>query len=248
MGTVAAPSLMGFLAEHQPVFSVWKGGLTSLTANPLGGNNFSLNGICPHCAEKVCFTAVTPHHIEQMRDGIVLWAVMQCQGCSSYICGCAKKSSRDSPDAKYLTHYPIGKPSNTVAAEIPPHIAADFMEALRCRYVDAYNATVEMCRRAVQASCLHMKAPKDKKLEVQIDWLAENGTITKPLQEMAHRIRLGGNAGAHPPKNGPEDEAAILIDQEYADAVIEFTEDFFHHVHVTPVRLNKYTFKKPPKT
>jgi hypothetical protein len=118
----------------------------------------------------------------------------------------------------------------------------DFREALRCRFVDAYNATVEMCRRAVQASCIQLNAPADKKLVHQIDWLAAQGIITTPLKEMAHRVRLGGNLGAHPPED-PDDANAIVIGVQYADAVIEFTRDFFQHVYVIPERLRNFTFR-----
>jgi len=167
---------------------------------------------------------------------------MQCQGCLQYILGCAVQPQRGGPPV-YAQHYPIGKPNDDVAREIPSHIGADFKEALRCRFVDAYNATVEMCRRAVQASCHNLGAP-DEKLVKQIDWLASQGLITSPLKDMAHRVRLGGNLGAHPPED-PSDPSEIAINEEYADAVIAFTRDFFHHVYVMPERLKKYTFKKP---
>jgi hypothetical protein len=143
----------------------------------------------------------------------------------------------------YVEHYPLDKPNDDVASEIPEHIRADFKEALRCRWVDACNATTEMCRRAVQASCIQLGAPANNQLDKQIDWLSANGIITNPLKEMAHRIRLGGNLGAHPPED-PDDPTEILIGSEYADAVLEFTRDFFQHVYVTPERLKKYTFKK----
>jgi len=99
-----------------------------------------------------------------------------------------------------------------------------------------------MCRRAVQAAWFNLGAPDDK-LVKQIDWLAANGKITTPLKDMAHRIRLGGNLGAHPPEdpNGPTE---IVIGSDYADAVIEFTRDLFQHLFVMPARLAKYTFTK----
>ncbi len=71
----------------------------------------------------------------------------------------------------------------------------------------------------------------------------KQGTITTPLKEMAHRVRLGGNLGAHPPED-PEDEDLIVMGPEYADAVLEFTRDFFHHVYVMPARLEKFTFSR----
>jgi Domain of unknown function (DUF4145) len=166
---------------------------------------------------------------------------MQCQGCLNFILGCVFRQGNN--PWQYKQHYPLGRPNDKVAPEIPANIAADFQEALRCRFVDAHNATVEMCRRAVQASCIDLKAPPDKKLWEQIDWLAGQGTITTPLKEMAHRIRLGGNLGAHPPED-PNDDTAIVIGPEYADAVIEFTREFFQHVYVLAQRLKKFTFKK----
>jgi Domain of unknown function (DUF4145) len=226
--------------------------MTATTLGQPNENRFSLGGICPHCNRASAFLMVTGAHIEQITNlnrtiaSHHMWAVLQCQACKKYIVGAAMKDAPHESNCKYLEHCPLGKPSDDVSTEIPKDIADDFKEALRCRWVNAYNATVEMCRRAVQASCLQLKAPTDKTLVKQIDWLAEQGTITKPLKEMAHRVRLGGNLGAHPPDD-PEDEDVIIISPEYADAVIEFTRDYFQHVYVMPERLKKFTFsRKPP--
>lgn len=188
---------------------------------------------------------VTSVHTEQRRSHeLRLWAVLQCQGCGQYILGSAEQNMAEhGTPIKYVAHFPVGNPNEKIAEEIPRHVGDDYREALRCRFVDAHNATVEMCRRAVQASCIDLKAPADERLVRQIDWLASEGIITKPLQEMAHRIRLGGNLGAHPPED-PEDDSAIVIGPEYSDAVLEFTRDLFQHVYVMPVRLKTFTFKK----
>jgi hypothetical protein len=209
---------------------------------------FSLNGICPHCSRYAVFMIVAGPHIEveghPTRGALRRCAVaMQCQGCRQFILSIVSQP-QGGGSADYVAHYPLGKPNDDVSSEIPAPIADDFKEALRCRWVDAYNATVEMCRRAVQASCVNLKAPADH-LVKQIDWLAAQGIITTPLKDMAHRIRLGGNLGAHPPED-PNDASVIIIGAEYADAVIEFTRDFFQHVYVMPERLKKYTFKKVP--
>jgi len=129
-----------------------------------------------------------------------------------------------------------------VAVEIPEHIQPDFKEALRCLWVNAYNASAEMCRRAIEASCIHLGAPvKLKVLEDKIDWLEEQRKITPFLRDVAHKIRLGGNRGAHPPEDGPqnssqsasvalaavatvsENEPIKTIVKEHADAIIQFT-------------------------
>jgi hypothetical protein len=148
----------------------------------------------------------------------------------------------------------MGWPDDTVAEEIPEDIKQDFKEALRCMYVKAYSATAEMCRRAVEASCLEQGAPSDLKvLEKMIDWLAKEQIITPHLQQAAHKIRLGGNRGAHPPEDGPRPADAVSapdapierIEKEHAEAIIGFTRHFFHNVYVMPKQLDKYDFSKP---
>jgi hypothetical protein len=155
----------------------------------------------------------------------------------------------------YADHYPLGSPEDQVAPEVPEHIRVDFQEALRCMFVDAYNATAEMCRRALEASCIEQGAPKNlKKLELMIDWLEEHRKITPKLKEIAHKIRLGGNRGAHPPLAGPPDPAAAvedgpieIIEKDHAAAIIMFTREFFHHIYVVPAELDKYDFSAPKK-
>lgn len=222
----------------------------TFTGNNLNDNQFSMTGDCPHCNRPSNFVMVTAAYAEPLYGAsghvqlYTLWAVLRCIGCSKYLLASVEKSAAQTAPFRvfYQKHYPVGTANDDVPSEIPIHIAADFKEALRCRFVDAHNATVEMCRRAVQASCFQLGAPDDK-LVKQIDWLAAQGTITKPLQQMAHRVRLGGNLGAHPPED-PSDPSEIIIGSEYADAVIEFTRDFFQHVYVMPERLKKFTFKK----
>ena len=247
-----AASLFEVLTGFIGVFwKDWPIDIEPRTIGSVQNNTFSISGTCPHCSRPSVFLAVTAAHGESLATPqghqLTLWAGMQCQGCGKYILASVRRPPQATQETPYVyvTHYPLGKPSDDIAPEIPTHIGADFQEAMRCRFVDAHNATVEMCRRAVQASCLHLNAPADKKLVHQIDWLSKQGIITNPLKEMAHRVRLGGNLGAHPPED-PDDGEAIIIGPEYSDAVIEFTRDFFQHVYVMPARLKKFTFKKAP--
>jgi len=205
---------------------------------------FTLNGVCPHCAPThSLFTIVGVPCIEP--SGVLrghqvhrVVAVMRCQACLEYILGIALFD--DSMNrADYQEHYPLGTANDEQPEEIPPDIASDFSEALRCRWVDAYNATVEMCRRALEASCLQLGADPTKltTLERMIVWVHEQGTITKPLCDMAHKIRLGGDRGAHP--------SARVMGEEDADAVIEFTREYFDAVYVMPARMAKFDFSRP---
>ena len=184
---------------------------------------------------------------------------MQCQGCQKYILAVVAVPI-DTDKHIYLEHYPTSAPNYAVADEIPDHIKPDFKEALRCLSVDAYNATVEMCRRALEAICIDLGIPKGiKVLEDMIDSLEEQRKITPHIKQVAHKIRLGGNRAAHPPEDGVTEamdtatqagdlevaRPVILIEKEHAEAIVEFTRHFFHHVYVVPRQLDKYDFSKP---
>ncbi len=99
-----------------------------------------------------------------------------------------------------------------------------------------------MCRRALQASCVELKA-KDAKLQDQIDELASKGVITESLKQMAHEVRLTGNDGAHPGKDGLND-----VSEPDSRDMIEFTREFFHHVFVVPAKLKARQAPPAPAT
>jgi hypothetical protein len=143
----------------------------------------------------------------------------------------------------YEAHYPLGKPNDSVDLTVPEKIAEDFREALRCQWIRAFKATVAMCRRAIQASALEKGASRNKKLDKQIDQLATKGTITEALRQMAHQVRLTGNVGAHPDKDGLADVA-----EEDANDIVQFTREFFHHVYVMPAKLKAHRKKEEPTT
>jgi hypothetical protein len=190
---------------------------------------------------------VTTGHAEaedQQTGLAAVWAGMQCQGCLKYLLACVHRH-REGQKYAYLQHFPLGKPKDDVAPEVPTEISGDFKEALRCRWVDAYNATGEMCRRALESSCNDQKAPTGKKLVEKIDWLAGQGKITGALKDVAHKIRLGGNYGAHAPED-PLNAAPMTA--EHADALIEFMRDYFQHLYVIPKKLAQYDFTKAGMT
>jgi hypothetical protein len=80
------------------------------------------------------------------------------------------------------------------------------------------------------------------------------------LKGAAHKIRLGGNRGAHPeplpnlnagnvlglagPQTQPS-EPITKIEKEHAEAIVEFTRHFFESVYVIPAKVGKYDFSKP---
>ena len=233
-----APPLETLLQET--ALFLWKDWPRNMEAVFRDSTVFTLRGKCPHCSHDSVFTVVsgvgredlTPAHTPPTHRVV---AAMQCQGCCKYILGIVTYK-QGTIKYTYEAHYPLGTPDDSVADEIPEHIKPDFKEALRCLWVDAYNATAEMCRRAVEVSCVDLGAP-EKVLEDMIDWLADQRKITPFLQQVAHKIRLGGNRGAH--------ASTAKIEKEHADAIVKFTREFFHHVYVVPKQLDQYDFSKP---
>jgi Domain of unknown function (DUF4145) len=199
-------------------------------------------GDCPHCSCRSLFQPVGGGGYQELRPGNYYHLVSsaQCQACKRFVLviGTRHQSAGNAPYVLEAV-YPLGKPNDSVAAEVPRLIAEDFSEALRCEWVKSYKAAVTMCRRALQASCVDLKA-KDGKLQEQIDDLAEKRVITTALQETAHEIRSVGNDGAHPGKDGLND-----VTEKDARDIIEFTRHFFHHVFVVPAMLKARQAPRP---
>lgn len=200
---------------------------------------FVFKGECPHCHKYAAFETVTEPFPEDLGSPKTRWvAALRCVACSDYILGIVQMVpvSAYSSEARYEIHYPSGIPDDSVAKEVPEEIAREFSEAVRCRGVDAYDATVEMCRRALETSCLQLGADPSTAIESQIDWVANQGRITAFLQAMARKIRLAGDRGVHP---------GTPLTAEEADAVIEFTREYFQNVYVTPAKMDKFDLARP---
>lgn len=214
-------------------------------SDPVEGN-FTLRGECPHCRDKAAFMPITKSwHEESFSSGGDKWvAALRCVSCRKYILGIVgfiPGPKENMHTMACIEHYPIGKPLQIDVPGIPAHILSDYNEGVRCQWVEAYNAAAEMCRRAVQASCLHFGADPKRKLGEQIDWLASQGKIIASLKEMAHAIRLGGNRGAHPPDD-PKEESPLSRDE--ASAIVNFTWHFLDSVFVKPAQMKKFDFSR----
>jgi hypothetical protein len=206
--------------------------LSSVDTNAEG---FVLTGECPHCHAKSAFGSVTKPYVEKASDShFRMIGALRCIGCNEFILGFLRTSpqrSRDNPWA-YEAHYPLGLTDDSVAAEVPPNIASDFQEALRCCGVKSWKATVLMCRRALQTSC-DLEGAEGKDLYTQIDDLAQKQRITSPLKEMAHKIRLLGKKGAH----GDYSDIDESIIENDAKQAIKFMRHYFEHVYVLKASL-----------
>jgi Zn ribbon nucleic-acid-binding protein len=239
------PSLIALLQET--ALFLWKGWprdveLASITED---SKRFVVRGTCPHCTHKAAFPSVTSIYENKLDNGHVnrLIAGARCAACNQYILVILHwgwgMNNHEPSGWYYESHYPLGKPNDNVDESIPEGPRFDFMEAIRCRWVKAYNATIEMCRRCLESSCIELGADPQKlgTLNQMIEWVHKQGKITSHLAEMAHKIKLGGNRAAHPSDR-------TLTPQD-ADAVLQFTSSYLHNVYVMPAELAKFNFDKP---
>lgn len=206
-----------------------------------GFSQVGASGDCPHCAVRSFFKPILGGFQEAGTGGLSrICSPACCEACKSFVLVIGTHATnRNNVPWQLEALYPLGKPNDSVDDAVPPSIREDFAEALRCRWIKAYKATVTMCRRAIQASVVELGA-SDKRLVEQIDELAIKGKLTASLKDYAHEVRLAGNDGAHPDKDGLKG-----VSESDADDIIAFTKYFFESVYVTPARLAARNRKAP---
>jgi Domain of unknown function (DUF4145) len=204
---------------------------------------FGARGVCPRCSIPslhilVAGPFIKPAEGQAQPESNVL---VQCQNCRAVMYVVGKRHAHASI-YEYKESFPLEDAEASVDKQIPEGVRDDFVEAFKCRSVDAYKATVVMCRRALQASCQQFKV-EGKKLIDQIDDLATKGRITGALRQMAHDIRKLGNDGAHPDEDGLGD-----VIQGDAEDIIEFTRQYFEHVYVMPAKSEAFRKRREAAT
>jgi hypothetical protein len=171
-------------------------------------------------------TTSREHRYEARRYGA--WT---CTACGEPVVGDAVSHPVEGEVPAAGFFYPAHVPNPTYPDNLPTDVATDARDAHRCASIGAWRACAAMARRAIQGACFNKGAP-DKKLVEQIDWLEEQRLITPQMKDVAHRIRLSGNAGAHPDVDGLKDVTEID-----AQRLLEFLDDFVKYVYEIPGRL-----------
>lgn len=205
-------------------------------------NRVGANGVCPHCGDKSYFQPMATHIDQSDAPTLRCISATKCQSCKRFLLVVGNRLTHGVASWGLEAIYPLGNPNDRVPAEVESEavdVAADFKEALRCHWIKSYRASVVMCRRAIQSSAIALKANGGRLID-QIDDLFKAGKITEPLKDFAHEVRLTGNDGAHPDKDGLNE----VKEKDSAD-IIDFTREFLHHVYVMPAKLKA---RRTPQT
>jgi hypothetical protein len=194
-------------------------------------NQVAASGECPHCGVNSYMRPTSTY-----QEGLQIATTARCEACKRFVLIVGSRNAYNQAIVQMDVH-PSGSARDSVDPSVPKLVAEDVSEALRCQFIKSYRATVVMSRRAIQTSALDLGA-KGNRLIDQIDDLFANGKITAPLRDFAHEVRLAGNDGAHPDKDGLSD-----VTERDAQAIIEFTKEYLHHVYVMPAKL---AARRPP--
>lgn len=193
--------------------------------------------VCPYCGAK---TTLTP-----IRWTLDKW-IGRCDGCNKELYADVKYRSaiRSTMYFDVLETYP--KYSPPMEESIPKDVWEDYSEAYQCFNVEAYKATVVMCRRVVQNAAMEKGATKKDThgkwipLTKQIE-TAFPGAEFQLLREIAGDIKFFGDYGAH-----PSDDGIDQVSDEEAKEILDFTESILDYVYVQPDKIKKIRERKKP--
>ena len=201
---------------------------------------------CPHCNATATYTTIfttLPERLVDLQMGEMYYALVTCdaENCGRVVFlifkGLETKEGRYTHfDIELVDQYPKRIPK--LHKSIPRQVTDDYIEAIKCFDVGAWKASVVICRRALQVSVIEKGAKKGILWE-QIDELYDGEIITKDIKDWAHEIRLTGNIGAHPDKDGLED-----VTKEDAKELIDFMEEYLNYVYIMPSKVQAKRAKK----
>ncbi len=114
-----------------------------------------------------------------------------------------------------------------------PEVRSDFSEAQKCYNVEAYKAAVVMCRRALEGMTCSMGAEGRTLIEKMED-IYQKGLISKRNLDIATKVRLFGNIGAH-----LKNDLLGGIKENDARGVLDITLHLLRDVYEVPVSIER---------
>lgn len=118
---------------------------------------------------------------------------------------------------------------------VPVEIANDYIEAVRCFSVEAYNATAVMCRRAVETAAILLGADLDLNLYQKIIYLKDRG-LHNSLVQLATQIRLLGNV---PAAHRDRQQFLRNVSREECQTLLDFLEEFLQSLYIRPAKIRE---------
>lgn len=127
------------------------------------------------------------------------------------------------------TIFPIDK--FRLSNDLPHAIRWILEEAKLCNSVKAFNATVIMCRKSIEALCEELNI-KGNTLAIRLDLLLKKQLISNEIFDWSKALRLSGNKAAH--------DIDSCISQQDARDLLDFTIAIVDYVFVFSKRYQSF--------
>jgi hypothetical protein len=186
--------------------------------------------MCPHCNTKSNFTNKTSQQGffgSPENRNLVAFDIEQCQNCNGLVL--IHKRFKENNAREEVLMYPAVSPFLDESIYKPA--AMDYLEGMRCFFINANKAASTMFRRSLQQIMID-KSASGKRLIDQINDLRNKRIITDDLADWANEIRFLGNDGAHPADDGLDEISPDEISQ-----IIEFINGLFQYIYVMPAKV-----------
>ncbi len=163
------------------------------------------------------------------------YRVTDCSSCNDVIIEIARTDAKGNHFDEWRMVYPLGAKRGPVPVQVPPHIAADYVEACNVLPLSA-KASAALSRRCLQ-NILRDQGYRGRDLSAEIDLLLNEPdpkrAIPLRLRNTIDAIRNFGNFSAHPidDKNALQ---IIDVEPQEADWCLEILEECFEHFYVGP--------------
>lgn len=198
---------------------------------------------CFNCESKVDAKLIARHTAEglEMESNEPPFTVylLECPAClQSLIAGqYTYNDGRPFEWSKLSRIWPL--PDKLLSSDIPKSVKISLEEAIKCFKARAYNASVVMCGRSLEAICKNF-GTKNKYLAGGIKELLEMGIIDKRLFTWSEALRKHRNIGAH-----SSDE---LISKEDSEDLLGFATAICEYVFVLTKKFDEFRARRTTNT
>ena len=194
---------------------------------------------CPHCDALAHFQMLFNDAYKTSEGHIIYYVVFRCVPCRKLMLKTIKfeQNSYGNNENLKLLGWQDKFPGNEIVyinkfqETVPVEVLDDFEEGVISLHNQCNKASVSMFRRTLQSALLDLGADPKKELINQIN---EMTNLTQDIKDWAHNIRIFGNWGAHPQEDNLKE-----VNEDIANEVRMFIEEFFNYVYVMPGRVAK---------
>tara|TARA_R100001143_G_C3359147_1_gene134456 strand:+ start:907 stop:1593 length:687 start_codon:yes stop_codon:yes gene_type:complete len=197
----------------------------------------SISTVCPHCNDKVIISLGSLKE-DNLRNSIS--GTGNCPSCNKKVHFWAVRLEKTpTEDIKRVTEvymYPVNKTYFTTPElkdKIPEELNRSFVSTIDAYNSGNYPATAVCCRRTLEG-IFKFLADTDKKNNLfnLINDAIDKIDLTKPLIDLSHAIRDGGNLGAHFDMEKEPDE-------ELARQMVELLDYLISYLYILPNEIMK---------